>query len=412
MSVLFKVNQLIGPATATSQAETDPGFQPKGLFILSETSTSNGGSADARINLGAASSDTAEVSSSISSQDAIATSDVVRATTTSRIINHRDMGATTVNTVVDLTSLDVGGFTLDWVTADVTSQLFNYIALAGDDITDVEVGNFSSNTTTGNQEVNLSGAFQPDVVFFWGTLQTASGQANNNNQLGFGVTDGTNQWAMGQKAQNSQATTNTSRSFINDGCFLLCGTASDAIAEQWSIVSLDSDGFTINIDASAGLALLVNYMAIAGGQWKVGTETQPTSATTKATTGVGFEPVGLILGSVGDTQLDGSAAHGRLSFGATDGTRNIATWYGDADAEADTITDKIVSNTKCIIMATEGTPTTDAEADLDSFGSDGFTLDWTTADASARVFGYVAVGSDAVVGGTTKRYTLPTLGVG
>ena len=38
------------------------------------------------------------------------------------------------------------------------------------------------------------------------------------------------------------------------------------------------------------------------------------------------------------------------------------------------------------------TITTVAEADLTAFGSDGFTLDWTTADATAREFFYLALG--------------------
>lgn len=88
--------------------------------------------------------------------------------------------------------------------------------------------------------------------------------------------------------------------------------------------------------------------------------------------------------------------HARGCFGATTGaSSNVCQWTGDQDAGAGaTIANTIMSANKCLIMATEGTsatPTTQAEAALSSFDNDGFTLDWTTADSTARVFGYAAV---------------------
>jgi hypothetical protein len=45
-------------------------------------------------------------------------------------------------------------------------------------------------------------------------------------------------------------------------------------------------------------------------------------------------------------------------------------------------------------MMTEAgaSPTVDAEADLDSFDADGFTLDWVAADATARELFVLALG--------------------
>ncbi len=48
-------------------------------------------------------------------------------------------------------------------------------------------------------------------------------------------------------------------------------------------------------------------------------------------------------------------------------------------------------------------------ADLVSFDNDGFTLDWTTADATAREFIGIAFGDAAAAGGPN---TLTLLGVG
>jgi hypothetical protein len=53
-----------------------------------------------------------------------------------------------------------------------------------------------------------------------------------------------------------------------------------------------------------------------------------------------------------------------------------------------TVTDKAIG-------FSTATSTTDAEADLSSLDSDGFTLDWTTADAVAREFIFTAFGSSS-----------------
>jgi hypothetical protein len=52
---------------------------------------------------------------------------------------------------------------------------------------------------------------------------------------------------------------------------------------------------------------------------------------------------------------------------------------------------------KMLTPGAAGSPTTNAVADLVSFDADGFTLNWTTADATAREILYLAFGSTAVV---------------
>lgn len=100
-------------------------------------------------------------------------------------------------------------------------------------------------------------------------------------------------------------------------------------------------------------------------------------------------------------------------MGLTSGTsNNVSHFVGDRDNVPDALANSYIANNKCLTMCTEnGTTsvTVNAEAALSSFDSDGFTLNWTTADATARYFGYVAIGANAVVTGT-KKFSL--LGVG
>jgi hypothetical protein len=301
----------------------------------------------------------------------------------------------------ELTSFDATGFTLNWGTVPsgpLTNPLYNYLALGGSDITNVASGSFAAATTGTTQSVTGVG-FQPDVVFLFGTLQASSAASNNNSQFFYGVMHSGGQWVMAQRAQNGVATMNTTRAFKNDKCMLLQSSTTNAVFDERSFVSMDSDGFTLSIDTQGATAYLTGYLAIKGGQWKVGTETQKTSTGTKATTGVGFQPQGVLFGSVCDTQTSGTADHARFALGVTTGTsNNICHWTGDQDNVADAIANSISSATKCIVMATEAlfaTPTTNAEAALSSLDADGFTLNWTTADATARVFGYVAFGDNS-----------------
>lgn len=402
MPLSVRTNQITGPAATGNVSYTDPGFTPKLLLQWNGLNTATGATADAQWSLGAANSAAGEISAGYNSKNALSTnSQAGRNFRQNRVGALATAGTATDNVVNDVVSFDTNGFTLAWTTLTTTSPLHNYLALGGSDITNAKVGSFASNTTTGNQSVTGVG-FKPDIVFLFANLSTTAVNATNNNNYGFGVMTATDQWSMGQKTQHNQATKNTSRSFDNTSCLIIPSTTTDAVAHVVKYVSMDSDGFTVNIATSAGIANLNGYIAIKGGQWKVGTDTQPTTAGTKATTGVGFTPSLAIFGSACDTQAAGSSANSRLMLGATDGTRNVSLWTGDRDAVTTSNSSTIMSNNKCLVMATENgaTPTTNAEASLSSFDSDGFTLNWTTADASARRFGYVMGGANPVVNDT------------
>jgi hypothetical protein len=409
MSLSFKTNQLTGPATTGASATTDPGFQPGAILLFNGLQTSVVGLADAQWSLGVASSSSSEVQAGKNSDNGTASSDVSRVFSNTDVIRNLTAGTNTVNVSATLTSLDATGFTLNFGTLTTVLPVYNYLAFGGADITNTASGNFAAAGSTGNQAITGLG-FRPDVVFLFATIITTAGQANNTNQYCFGAMNSSGQWVMGSKAQNAQATMNTSRMFYNNKVLAMPATASNAVFFDAQYVSLDSDGFTINITTTGGTALLIGYLAIKGGQWKIGTETQKTSTGTKATTGTGFTPKGVLFGSVIDTQTTGTADNDRLMFGSTDGTQNTALFYGDSDNTANAVSSTIMSNTKCLVMGTEAgaTPTTQAEANISSLDSDGFTLDWTTADATARVFGYVAFGDTAV----SVRKNLTLLGVG
>ena len=127
------------------------------------------------------------------------------------------------------------------------------------------------------------------------------------------------------------------------------------------------------------------YIALKGTyQAKLGTFTQKTSSGTQAYAGVGFAPEALLLWSTSRVVSGTVTVDPKLSLGVALSPSNRRAAAVAEDNNDPSITDSHASETKCLVHLTAGTPTVDAEADLSSFDADGFTLDWTTADAVAR----------------------------
>ena len=125
---------------------------------------------------------------------------------------------------------------------------------------------------------------------------------------------------------------------------------------------------------------------------KVGTDTQPLSATTKTTTGLPHTPIGLLLGSVGATSSASAAGGVAHSLGASDGANDACQWSRATDNSPNTSEGKVHSNAKSIQAGDSTANTILAEAEVSAFASGQFTLNWTTADAVAREFFYATLG--------------------
>lgn len=396
---------------------TGLGFTPKVIIFFYGHTTATGDYSDGHFHIGAATSSSAQGMAGTNSSNSAITSDLIRMSTNAKVIWTHNPGSTIDFSDIAFVSMDADGFTIDVneITAD---GRYNYIALGGDDLENAQVGMFSKSTTTGTQDITTVG-FQPDAVLLFGNLSTADESSlNNNTSLGIGVMNGSGeQWAMGTSGQNGQTVMNNRRFLITDSCYSLAAVASDSLSEKAAYSAMLSNGFRLNWLTSSASAFRVFYVALQGTNLNVdiGTITQKTSTGTESTTGVGFQPDALMLGSVNNTSSTSVVPTSRMSYGwGTSATDMRSIWYGDTDnigtAEANSaqIEDKIIT------MKTEaaGGVTTQAAAELDSLDSDGFTLDWTTADATARTIGYLALGG---AGGAPPAATpnyLSMLGIG
>jgi hypothetical protein len=181
-----------------------------------------------------------------------------------------------------------------------------------------------------------------------------------------------------------------------------------------SLDSFDSDGFTLDRHETTAASATLSYLALAGTfQSNIGVDTQKTSTGTKATTGIGFAPDLVFFGSAQRVADSAVTAEAFQSVGAADGTAQNVAGRTDHDALGSSQGGKTYSTAKVLRHITVGagagpTITTVAEADVDSLDGNGFTLDWTTADATAREFFYLAIGADVTVTPSTLALSITT----
>lgn len=377
----------------SSQAITGIGFTPQIILFFNNICFGDGFRTNFVGSLGVGISSTERAAISTASYDAQITTDARHRLNSNYCIANQAYFTNTAFSLADLVSLDSDGFTLNWA-SDLALVDYSFIAIGGNDLTGISLDNIQSPTSTGNQATTGLG-FQPDVIMAFGNGKATidNGSAESTMSIGFG-TSSTERAAYGGESVRALTPSDT-RSVLDTSHVYYTVKSGDLPHVTADIVSLDSDGFTLNWDNVHTAATELFVLSLKGGQFKVGTETQKTSTGIKATTGVGFQPKGLLLISGGKTAASGITADHKLTIGAaSSATQRAYIAATDNDGLTTTEADSFLSSTKAIGFLTAGTPATDAEADLDSLDSDGFTLDWTTADATAREFAYLAFGQD------------------
>jgi hypothetical protein len=262
--------------------------------------------------------------------------------------------------------------------------------------------------------------FQPDFLMFLSD-DDSTGATLNHAKVSLGYAGRSNAYGITQGASTAVSQFGAAN-LLTSGAQL----ATAAILEKDEVVaassptftaavtSFDANGFTINKTVNtAGTETAVHYLALRGGQYRVGAITRPTTAgaSTQAYTGVGFKPHGLLFTSWNLVQqpYDEDA---RISFSAADqwfsgGRPNQrATFFHDkTDNPADGDNSWVrqgtsgtnVANGKVVYLAQAGDcppkfaepanpmqcsagPRVISQADVASYNADGFTLNWTTND--------------------------------
>lgn len=389
-----------------NQSVTGIGFQPKAIIFYASNITAIGSLAGLSASYGVALSSSDRFAAGYSSLDnqAASNSDL-------RLDNTKCV--TLVNTTpaiifdADFVSMDADGFTINITTTDASARIISYIAFGGSDLTNVDLNYFQSSAGIGSQAVTGVG-FQPDALILLPSLNTAAPPVMAGAAFGLNIGFATpNNQGQSNSVIGSGANPQTGYRRQTTTLSVNNGTSIGTIVNEGAVTSFDSDGYTINWTVAA--QRFVCILALKGGTYKVGTITQPAVTGSQAITGVGFQPRSLMTISVNaaaSTTYDKANSNLSLGSGNSSSSRR-SFWIGNKDAVSPTEIDMNLDDTKLIKLMTSGTPTVNAAADLTSMDADGFTLDWTTADATARQIIYMAMGDTIPVSGNSSHTGSP-----
>lgn len=252
-----------------------------------------------------------------------------------------------------------------------------------------EKGTFVKKNGTGSQEVNLTGAFQPKVLWLWSTGSTTNATYAEHYQCTYGFSDGTNDTCIINNSEDGGAATDCSGCVRSDSIIAFQNTATPAtITARADVTTFDADGFTLNWAVGDTTLSIIHYMAVGGTDITnvlVKQVTNPTAAGNRAETGVGFQGDFLQvlypgIGSVGNLTVNTMNTNAYFMVGAA--TSSTARWSFGSSAEnsagtSDTYNRKEI--TRCLAgwNNADGTTTSMNEADFVSWSSTGFTLNWS-----------------------------------
>lgn len=266
------------------------------------------------------------------------------------------------------------------------------------------VGNFALNTSTGNQAVTGVG-FTPEIVLFIPTAATADGiQAHSRMAFGAGISS-TERMVFESNSEDGQGTSDAAGESSAALCTMLNNVGTTSADFEVDLVSLDADGFTVNVSNAPGTAYRVGYMALAGADLTnvaIGNFAASNSTGNQAVTGVGFQPEGIMFVNNfrGSIPSNGTDANFCIGFAVSSSSRAVIGAFSENGVVTSNTTRH--QRTDACIIVLGGSGQEIGLADFVSFDADGFTINWSNAD-DAQV-GYIAFnGGQYFVGNLTTQ---------
>ena len=396
MALSAKVGQFNTPGATGNQVITGVGFQPTFIFFLTGLGTA-GAATSVRFCYGWTAGSGKDVAFYGFGVDNQSTTDTGRSHRRDFCI-YRCSTTLATSDQASLVSFDSDGFTLNWGAIAATGQPVAYLALGGDAVANAGAG---PTIPTSGATVALTGVgFLPTALLLGNGAASITPSANaDGNFIGFGAagSDAAEaSFTLSSPNGTSLGTTDVGSALDTDSILqtlTMNGASLPTVESEAALSSFDSDGFTLGISDSPAATVATSYGALRGLQAKVGTFTKRTSIGTQAITGVGFTPKAGIFWSFSSSA--GIANSISAAMSVSDGTTEYSVGIGDVDARTtSTNVNRRISTTKGVYVVSNAVAL-QGEADVQSWDSDGFTLNWTTADASAQAIGYMVFGDPA-----------------
>lgn len=406
--------------TITSGGNWPASTTPKAIFFwssaqnVSDTAGAHGGGC-----MGAATSSTSRWTHAWHTDQPATSTNAGQRSLTTACLCILSNGTPTTLKLADFVSFGADQFVINWTANEATANIVvHYLALSGSDLTNVATGSGTIPTTASTNSVTGLG-WQPDSVLFVTPYMTTETATDSHTCLGFAARSPSITQGCVEYFDNEASTMDCGVSSLTTRCIVASLSSVDTTPAQASLSSFDAGGFSLtwtNPHATAGRYF---YLALKGGQFKVGVEVEATTNSAWQTIGVGFQSKGLIAVSTGQTS-DGSITSSlpnntaMFALGATNGTNEGAITNIQFDGHADSQARRLTSSTRFLSLQKYTSTTTTAgnvatfatsgQADA-ALDSDGFTLTWSSTDGTARRFIYFAIG-DAAAGGTAYTSTV------
>lgn len=376
---------------AGTQSIAGIGFQPKAVIFYWTRQTTSGFNAGVNSGFGMATGSGNQSAVSVTMVDNSGRSDQGRRYSNTRcIIFLTGGGPPTLNSEASFVSFDVDGFTIKWTTGSVNQYIIHYIAIGGE--IETMVSNFNLTTSAGNQSVTGVG-FQPDFLLFNWSYGTAYNTNIARSQFGLGFAKNSSEQVALAQAGADNTGNNLDKRWRQrtDSCILSLTLANppaqDAIV---SFVSMDADGFTINISDPPATPHAIFYLAIKGGQHKVGAFNQPTANGAQTISGTGFKGLMALFGSFNLVANTGILSNGGVTIGSATSLNQSSVWYQDRNIDPSDANMYNINN-RAISLAFSTALT--GQAQLTSFIDDGFTFNWSNCDGTQRQILYWLMGN-------------------
>jgi hypothetical protein len=308
-----------------------------------------------------------------------------------RVITHIN-AAEFLNMVGTLVSLDADGFTVEATQGGTDGEVFQYLAIGGAGVS-AKIGTATWNTSTGAQAITGVG-FAPSVVMLGAVVET-------DGAVSWGWCDG----ALRQGAVASHfldvasAPSQSKRYYSVTSALALLSPSTGALVGLAAVDSLDADGFTLDWTTAYGTSGTFAYIALAGVDAHAGVVTQPSATGDQVVSSLSVTPGAVMLASTAQTAPATVDDSFRLALGFGQVGANQCAWSGDIHAAANFPARRSLrhaSNTAAVLAALPtgtNTGTVEAAARVSALATDGFTLNWTTADSTARQMLYLALGA-------------------
>lgn len=306
-----------------------------------------------------------------------------------------------------LVSFDNDGFTVNLATATPTNISMNVVLI---DLVDVAVSKFWLPNVNGN--VTATGlAFQPTAIEVFPEFSSVHENVNSDARITMGAATASQQYCITVASEDSVSTTVTSRFQTSSSIMAvyntIAGAGETALSLEYDFVGFTSDGFTLNAVAAVGFSQNLSYIAYGAANAKVGTFTQPVADSTVSVTGVGFQPDVTFFAGIQNPTFDESQGDNRLFVGVGSDSAQSSVSVWDDDAQTNTTSSRINSETNCIVQHASYTDAyNQPHASYEASEVDGFSLSWLYTDTIGRNTFYLSLAEDAVSDTTAPVITL------